>query len=388
MHLSFSSSGGAGKVAAQLSQSQSTLGWNSSLLVGSDSDLRSEPFALPLHTLAASVDNYGLRRTKFPGLVSLARDRLSLLPDSVWEQNTILHLHWINGLVDLQRLPETARRRPIVWTLHDMNPFTGACHQAFACERFHRSCHECPAVRVFAQQSVELNLARKIRALATLENLTVVATSPWIAQQARSSSVFSESKIETIPNPLRPEFFETRSPPGRQSQPYLLVVASDTSDPLKNIDFVVQVFKALRETYPSLSLHLVGSHSRRFEGEGIHCFESLSAGELSTKMSGSVALLVPSLAETAPLVIAEATASGVPVVANDIPSLREMLEWVGSGVVARGLEEWTEVVSALVASTLENSPSEQDRNTRRQKAQIFEPMFVAKQYLDLYERIS
>ena len=47
----------------------------------------------------------------------------------------VYNLHWINGFID--PLPFfRATDQPIVWTLHDMNPFTGGCHYNGGCRRF------------------------------------------------------------------------------------------------------------------------------------------------------------------------------------------------------------------------------------------------------------
>ena len=60
----------------------------------------------------------------------------------------ILHLHWIAEFVDyrdfFRRLP---REMPIVWTLHDMNPFTGGCHFDGGCGKYLEQCGACPANR-------------------------------------------------------------------------------------------------------------------------------------------------------------------------------------------------------------------------------------------------
>ena len=57
----------------------------------------------------------------------------------------IIQLHWIVKLIDypsfFASIPEDV---PIVWTLHDMNPFTGGCHHADECRRFTSICQYCP----------------------------------------------------------------------------------------------------------------------------------------------------------------------------------------------------------------------------------------------------
>ena len=56
----------------------------------------------------------------------------------------ICHLHWTTDLLDFRMLPAMSRRGPLVWTLHDMNPFTGGCHYDDECGRFTAACGACP----------------------------------------------------------------------------------------------------------------------------------------------------------------------------------------------------------------------------------------------------
>ena len=52
---------------------------------------------------------------------------ISALPE--FNQADVIHLHWINqgmlSLTDIRRIIESGK--PIVWTMHDMWPFTGIC---------------------------------------------------------------------------------------------------------------------------------------------------------------------------------------------------------------------------------------------------------------------
>src|SRR5690606_1458727 len=54
----------------------------------------------------------------------------------------VLHLHWVNGLVDNRFFRMTDQ--PIIWTLHDMTPFTGGCTYDRNCGRFTIGCGACP----------------------------------------------------------------------------------------------------------------------------------------------------------------------------------------------------------------------------------------------------
>jgi glycosyltransferase involved in cell wall biosynthesis len=104
-------------------------------------------------------------------------------------------------------------------------------------------------------------------------------------------------------------------------------------------------------------------------------------------MGGALAVLVPSLAETAPLVVAESAASGTTVVVNDIPSLRRMVEWMGVGIVAGDFKQWLDAVANLFESSLNSQQHEENKQKNRAASQMFHPTAVAAKYLDLYETV-
>ena len=60
----------------------------------------------------------------------------------------VYHLHQITDFVDYRAsLGRLAERAPIVWTLHEMTPFTGGCHYTYGCDGFtHWGSPENPAM--------------------------------------------------------------------------------------------------------------------------------------------------------------------------------------------------------------------------------------------------
>jgi glycosyltransferase involved in cell wall biosynthesis len=110
----------------------------------------------------------------------------------------IIHLHWVARMMRL----ETLRRfkRPIVWTMHDSWAFTGGCYLPGDCTRYRESCGKCPMLNSSEENDLSRRIwQRKNNAWHGL-NLTVVAPSHWMADCARTSSLFRDTRIEVIPN--------------------------------------------------------------------------------------------------------------------------------------------------------------------------------------------
>ena len=150
------------------------------------------------------------------------------------------------------------------------------------------------------------------------------------------------------------------------SRPYF--VAIGTIEPRKNIGFLLDLWSEMDSKAPGLFI----CGSRGWGCEDV--FDRLDAGvanvteiaglsdpALSALLSGASALLFPSLAEGFDLPPVEATALGVPVIANDLPSLREIL---GNRAVYLDVSDPNSWIDAIKAH--EQSPPERD-------SQAFEP---------------
>ena len=165
------------------------------------------------------------------------------------------------------------------------------------------------------------------------------------------------------------------------ARPYLLHVGSCI--PRKNIELLLNLFAAVRRRVPALELVQVGgiwtaAQRAQLEQLGLAPYIRQSRGitrdELARIYAGATAVIVPSLAEGFGIPVIEALACGAPVVASDIPVLRE----VGfDGVRFCSLVDVNEWVRAIeeIHSTGERASAEtrgriRDHYTWRAQARI------------------
>jgi len=116
----------------------------------------------------------------------------------------LVNVHWVAGFLaaaGVRRLVEAGRR--VVWTLHDMRPFTGGCHYAAGCRGFTDRCTACPQLVAPLHDLPVRSLARARRRLAGLP-LVFVSPSRWLAEELMRSSVFDPRahQVRVIPNGL------------------------------------------------------------------------------------------------------------------------------------------------------------------------------------------
>lgn len=112
----------------------------------------------------------------------------------------IIQLHWISKFLDYTSFfGSLDPDQPVVWTLHDMNAFTGGCHFSDGCSRFKTGCGGCPQLPTSSTTSLPMTdtsrefFLQKKAALAGI-NLHVVAPSRWLLAAAQSSAMLSDAK--------------------------------------------------------------------------------------------------------------------------------------------------------------------------------------------------
>lgn len=165
----------------------------------------------------------------------------------------VVVLNWVNQGV--MSLAEVARiKAPVVWTMHDMWNFTGACHHAGACRRFTGSCGHCP---FFFRSRFDSDLSRRTfsrkRRLYARKNIHFVAVSSWLASLARESGLLSHMPLSVIPNAFPVENFSPEAkrdrthyglPEGRR---LVIMGAARLDDPIKGFDMAIDTLNRLTD---------------------------------------------------------------------------------------------------------------------------------------------
>ena len=383
LHISFSQSGGAGGVAEILTEARSVAGSPTTHRFSIAKNLRVAPWSAPRHTVAAVIDDAIIRNSGFNAPISLARDGLSVDLGDELEACDVLHLHNVNGVLTLAHLAEHFPTKRIIWTLHDMNPMTGTCHYSLGCRGYLSDCSSCPAVRGPFQRRVSISLLQKTVALSKLTNLVIVAPSQWLADRAAESSAMRDLPIHVIPNPIRPVFCESPTTPADGNRFTFSIVAQNLSDPVKNVAMAVQVFRELKKAYPHISLALVGNNGGTFLGEGITALGSLAEEEMAQMLSHTSSLIVPSLAENSPLVIAEAAARGTASIVNSVGGMPDMVASLEAGNIFSNGGELHESMVHVAQKDDHISPALREALSAR-AITLFSPASVSQQYDDLY----
>lgn len=356
-HITFSASGGAGQVALTLNEIQLERGLDSKVVSFVDAGLREQPLEYPFLTAGAALDNYLISNHTKSTLISVSRASAEIGKMSDIRNGSIVHLHWMEGVFSHDSIAQMlGSGRRIVWTLHDMAPFTGGCHHAHECLGFLDACSRCPQARTVFQRKVSQNLREKNVFDGPISNLAIVAPSNWLAERARRSRIFRDQTIHVIPNPVHQNFLNHKSDNQLRNNSgtdktslSLAFIAADLSDANKRCKQVVDSFmNARKNSQRSLELKLIGRNGRMFADlEGITYLGELQQTEIPEALTLCEALVSASNAESFGLTIAEAATLGVPSIVVSGSASSELLEDNTTGWVVQDFEELTSLFVRL-----------------------------------------
>jgi len=130
-------------------------------------------------------------------------------PDVIHLHN--LHGYYINVKILFDYLRET--EKPVVWTLHDCWSFTGHCaHFTSAqCEKWITGCQDCPQKKSYPASIITDNSQRnyqiKKRIFTSMDNMTIVTPSHWLAQLV-SKSFLAKIPVRVIHNGINTQVFK------------------------------------------------------------------------------------------------------------------------------------------------------------------------------------
>jgi glycosyltransferase involved in cell wall biosynthesis len=264
------------------------------------------------------------------------------LPDRTLDQVNqfspdIINLHNITvGYIQIETLKKI--KQPLVWTLHDMWGFTGGCHYSNGCDRYQKSCGACPQLN--SQKDWDLSRwiwQRKAKAWKAL-NLTLVTPSHWLADCVRGSSLFQNFNVEVIANGLNTELYKpvdkkvARSllnlPPDKKI--VLFGATSATSDARKGFHLLLPALQKLFEINSEITIELVVFGASTPTQSTNYPFKIHYLGTYKDDLSLSIAysaadvMLVPSVYEVFGQTASEAMACGIPVIAPNHTSIKEI----------------------------------------------------------------
>jgi glycosyltransferase involved in cell wall biosynthesis len=351
VHISTSDvRGGAARAACRLHQGLRRLGVRSRMLVrqkwSDDANIhacgpvnavsdRVRRLCHPWMTLA----KLRIARRLAPGsdLFSTERSEMKTLPLRSLGQPDVVNLHWIPEFIDLPScLAGMCAAAPVVWTLHDMNPFTGGCHYDEGCGRYRTDCGCCPQLNNRKPRDASRRIWLSKEAVYRQINpgrLHLATPSRWLNELAAQSSLLGRFPSSVVPNGLDTDVFcpgdraKARASLGvPQTARVLLFLADSVQVKRKGFLELLAALEVLRDV-PELLLLSVGRscpqppHGLRH----LHMGSIEDDAQLCMTYNAADVFVIPSLQDNLPNTVLEAMACGTPVTGFDAGGIPDMV---------------------------------------------------------------
>lgn len=338
----------------------------------------------------------GFRKDKI-FYVDIANCGIDISKTEAFREADVIHLHWINqGYISLDGLKKIAASgKQVIWTMHDMWPFTGICHHADSCTKYTSGCHDCPLL----PRRGCIDLARRTfdRKLAALEgcDITFVGCSEWLSGLCRESRIAQGRKVVSIPNPIDTAVYApmdkaaVRRKLGLPADKKLILFCSvKTTDVRKGMHYLQESCRILKEARSDIEVLILGkdgealgaalplpAHALGYVGDGSSLAEYYNAADV---------FVTPSLQENLPNTIMEALSCGIPCVGFNIGGIPEMIDHKSNGYVA-GYKSAEDLARGIDWVLDEAHYCELCSNARSKVLGSYSEKVVAQQYISLFK---
>ena len=308
----------------------------------------------------------------------------------------LLNLHWFGGFLDHQSLFSTVpKETPVVWTLHDMNSFTGGCHYDDHCGKFAARCGACPQLGSDDKEDLSRQVwTRKSEAFAMVEEgmMQLVAVSRWMAGEARRSSLLGGFPVTSINPSIDSQVFAPRDRAAARSAlgvpedaSAVLFIADSLVTRRKGFSLLAAALETIKDV-PNLFLLSLGHHDPGLVKDIPHLNLGYIEDDLALSgvYSAADVFVMPSIQEAFGQTVLEAMSCGTPVVGFDLGGIPEMIRPGVTGDLVPPKD--TKALGEAIRTLLEN-PERRTRlsaNGRRVAIEEFAPDIQAGRYAEVY----
>lgn len=329
--------------------------------------------------------------------ISIANTGVSITNHPAFKKADVIHLHWINqGMLSVREISKmVGSGKKIVWTMHDMWPFTGICHHARDCNHFETGCGLCPYLNKPSKRDISYSTFLMKQAAYSLGNIHFVACSNWLKELAIRSQLTFNHKVNAIANPIDTTVYKPKDKATLRKEMKLpidkkiiLFAAAKVSDKRKGIDYLMEASKIIAQQEGHNCMFLIaGGNSPEIISQ--LSLPAVSAGYVSPEQMPNLynvadLFVTPSLQENLPNTIMESMACGTPCVGFNIGGIPEMIDHKQNGYVAN-YKDAADLTNGLMW-VLQASAETLATNARNKVLTNYAEDTIAKKYINIYNK--
>jgi glycosyltransferase involved in cell wall biosynthesis len=317
----------------------------------------------------------------------------------------VIHLHWVNhSFLNPKHLAEIAKlNKPVVWTFHDSNAFTGGCHVRYSCDHFFRECGNCPLLQNASPNDISHQIwEQKSKAYFALD-FTIIAPSLWMLNSVKAASLMQGKAAVQIPNTLETDVFKPIAKQQAKQQAglpidkfiFLSGFMPSRKDLHKGTPYLLESLALLKARLglDADNIELVVFGNRNADDVPDFPFKTTFFGtinddaKLAACYAAADAFLIPSLEDNLPYTVMESLACGTPVIAFTTGGIPDMVKHEYNGYLAayRSAESFADGMEWAI-----NHPGREKLRQQARQTVIanFSETIIAKKHLELYTQLT
>lgn len=399
LHINTTDSGGAAKALIRLQEGLIKLGINSKTLTlyHNSNSYKKEiyPFLNGHHTfwnktkyaVSYRFDKYKKEKVVKEKsdnyeVISFAHTVYDLHNNPLVAEADLIHLHWVGNFLDYGSFFKKINK-PVVWTLHDMNPFKGIFHYE----------NDLNSNLDDFLDLEKKHLKVKKQALKGFDKLHVVCLNDWMKSCSKESEVLKKFPHYLIPNGLDLNIFKpTQKTTARKilnlptDKKVILFIADSVTNKRKGFHYLKEALELFERQ--DFICAVVGSHDIQINDDRFITLDFINDDRLLNAVyTASDFCVVPSTEDNFPNTILEAMACGCPVIGFDTGGIPEMIRNNETGLLCenKNIGQLAQKISDL----LENKALRvcMGLEGRKVAEKYYSNSLQAKKYLALYNSI-
>lgn len=319
-----------------------------------------------------------------------------ILETKEFEEADIIHCHNLHGwYFNLETLEKMSKKKPVVWTFHDMWPVTPHCAHSFE-ENIENGFYKCPNLKIYPSllwhnEKKLMDIKRKVYDNSTFH---IVVPSLWLKDKLKGT-VLENEPTSLIYNGIDPQAYTRKDKTKCRVKLGLPVdkkiILFISIDKIKTAFKGGEYFLKIAEEFSnddSVAFVCLGGNTNEKVNNVTYVQKTADEDTLSSYFSAADILLYPSTADNFPLVILEAMSCGLPIVSFDTGGIKEAVIDKVNGYIAKykDLNDLLSGVRYILNMNAENR-EKISSNSRDRVIKYFSLEKMISEYLTLYESL-
>jgi len=288
----------------------------------------------------------------------------------------IINLHWISWFVDYKTFFKKVKK-PIVWTLHDKNPFQGGFH-------LHND-------KINNKWKLEKELEEfKTKILSKHYNLNIVALNKEMLDYSENSNIFKNRYHTIIYNGIEDDIFtpkdkiKVRKLLGIPFGKIVFAFIAESDNRInKGLDLLLEIVNNFNPE--KVIFYAIGNIEKRSDINIRYFGKIENDNKLASIYSAVDAVIIPSREDNLPNVLLEALSCGTPVIGTPVGGILDIINNGVNGYITNYISS----VSIMNSLNLfiKNKDMFNREKIREFSINKFSLSLQARKYIELYKKI-